>query len=58
MSDDGKYRPAKDRRKAAPVKNVRMTDEAKQAYADLANQRAEHEEKIGRHLHEKDKGKR
>jgi hypothetical protein len=58
MTEDGKYRPARDRRKAEPVKKVRMSSEAMQAYADLANKRAEHEERFGRHLSEKDKGKR
>ena len=58
MSDDGKYKPVRDRRKAAPVKTVRMSPEAMQAYADLAKERAEHEQKFGRHLSEKDKGKR
>jgi hypothetical protein len=59
MSDaDGRYKPARDRRKAAPVKRVAVSAETKQAYADLAKARDEHEQKFGRHLHEKDKGKR
>jgi hypothetical protein len=59
MSDaDGRYKSPKDRRKAAPVKRVALSEESRQAYADLANQRAQHEEKFGRHLSDKDKGKR
>lgn len=52
------FKPAKDRRKSAPVKRVTMSAEARKAYEDAIRQRDERERDHTRFLPDDRKGKR
>jgi hypothetical protein len=52
------YKPAKDRRKSAPVKRVTMSAETRKAYEDAIRQRDERERDHTRFLPDDRKGKR
>jgi hypothetical protein len=49
-ANKGPYRPPKSPRKAAPVKQVVLSEEAKRAYEELLRQRDERERTYGRHV--------
>jgi hypothetical protein len=52
------FKPAKDRRKSAPVKRLTMSVEARRAYEDTIRQRDERERDHTRFLPDDRKGKR
>ncbi len=45
-----RFKPVRPRRKKAPVKRVVLSEEAKQAYEELAQRREESERNYVRHL--------
>ncbi len=52
-----KFKP-RERRKAAPVKRVTVSEEARKAYEALVKERDEADRTYGRHLSEEQKGRR
>ena len=55
---NGTFKPAKTRRKAAPVKRLTVSPEARQAYVDIIQAKDRREQEHGRFLPEDMKGKR
>jgi hypothetical protein len=52
------FKPAKDRKKKAPVRRITISAEAKQAYADAMKERDQRDREHTRFLPEDMKGKR
>ncbi len=58
IDTNGRYKKAKASRKAASVRHVTLSDDAKKKYEDIVRTRDEREQAYGRHLAEERKTKR
>jgi len=56
--DNGRYKKASSRKKAAPVRHIGLSTDAKKAYEEIVRERDEREKTYGRHLAASGTGKR